>query len=164
MKPHDVNYLCGGRGHRLGRRDLSRMVGHWWQTVVEDSVVIALLTPIIRVKLTINEAYVYDEEGLRYPVVIVCALFSLDSPQYSGQLYGIVLEPELGRSVINCETIALGNVTTVIDGLSQSRIEFGADCNNPQHRLLNHGITRNTWDGEVAVGLLERSVSELQQA
>lgn len=151
----------GVRSHRLGRRDLARMVGHWWHTVTFASGRAfgchRFTDPDKPSHANYNEAYVQDEDGRRYPAVIVSAPFSLDTPEHAGQVYDIVLESDLGRSVIRCETIALAHVSTIFNSAGQRRIAFGVDCSNAQHHVLNHGITRNVWDGEVAVGLLERS-------
>jgi hypothetical protein len=150
----------GVRTHRLGRRDLTHFIGHTWHTVLFPSGRAfgyhRFTDPADTSRAHFNEAFVLVG-GKRYPAQIVEAPVELDTPRFSGQGYDIRLESELGVVAIRCETCAIGHVTTIGDGAGRRRIAFGADRGDGENHVLNHGLTRNIWDGETGYGLLERS-------
>ncbi len=152
----------GVRTHRIGRRDLTNLIGHTWHTATFPSGrgfgYHRFTDPADTSRAHYNEAFVQDRDGRRYPAAIVQAPVDLDKPVFAGQRYEIVLESELGRAVIQSETRAIGHVSTVTDGAGQYRLVFGVDRSNPEHHVLNHGILHHTWDGEAGYGMLERSV------
>lgn len=151
----------GIRTHRFGRRDLTRMVGHSWHTVTFPSGRAygchRFADPDQPSRSHYTEAFVQNAEGVRYPAEVIRSMHCLDTPLFAGQSYIVELESDLGRSVIQCDTVALGHITVIADDQGRHRIAFGTNLDSPQHQVLNHGITKNTWDGETAIGLLERS-------
>jgi hypothetical protein len=152
----------GVRTHRIGRRDLTHMIGHTWHTATFASGRAfgyhRFTDPDDTSRANYNEAFVQDRDGKRYPATIVQATVDLDRPVFAGQKYESVLESELGRTVIHSETCAIGHVSTVTDGAGHFRIAFGVDRSQPEHHVLNHGSVKHIWDGEIGYGMLERSV------
>ncbi|MET0380135.1 MAG: hypothetical protein ABW049_14175, partial [Spongiibacteraceae bacterium] len=158
-----INFTgTGVRTHRIGRRDLTNMIGHTWHTATFASGRAfgyhRFTDPEDTSRANYNEAFMQDENSRRYPATVVRAPIDLDKPVFSGQKYEIVLESELGRAVIQSETRAIGHVTTVTDGVGHHRVAFGVDRSNPEHHVLNHGIVHHVWNGEIGYGMLERSV------
>ncbi len=135
----------GLRIRRQGVRRLPTFRGHAWQSAIFPSGrAFGYITypPRTDGKPTYNEGYVFDGDGALVPARVVSAPW-LRTLQPSGEDVSVVLETERGTTTVHGET-ALSTFTVMGPGI-------GAGLN------LQQAITRYTWDGETANGMLERS-------
>jgi hypothetical protein len=139
--------LRGGglRIRRTGIRQLAAFRGHAWQSAVFPSGrAFGYITypPRDDGKATLNEGFLFEGDGDLVPARVVQAPW-LGDLQPSGQDVSVVLETEQGTTTIQGETIL--STFMVVGPLEGFK--------------LHQAITRYTWDGEQANGMLERSTA-----
>ena len=144
----EVHELNGGglRIRRTGIRRLATFWGHAWQSAVFPSGrAFGYITypPRADGKPTLNEGYVFEGDGDLIPARVVQAPWLRAPLQAKGEAVPVVLETERGTTTINGET-ALSTYMVMPP-------EVGGGL------TLQQAITRYTWDGETANGMLERS-------
>lgn len=133
----------GNRIHRQSVRPLDGFRGHCWQAAVfPDGRAFAYITyPPGEDGSTYNEGYVY-QNGRMYPARATRAPW-LDQLIASGEDVSLELESELGTARI----AGVGCLNTFKSGLAEM-----------PGFALNQGGARYEWDGQVAYGMVERSV------
>jgi|SRR5579883_2233951 len=92
-------------------------------------------------KATYNEGYLFEGDGQLIPARVVEAPW-LHTLQPSGEDVSVVLETEGGTTRVQGVSI-LSTFSGVIEGIGSP--------------VLQQAITRYTWDGETANGMMERS-------
>lgn len=135
----------GLRTHRKGPRNTSAMQGHSWATAVFPSGRAFGYQAYPRSDGTTlwSEGWVSGADG---PVGAALVEFPwLTSAEYSGEKFVIELDGPDGREHIEAETLA--HSVMMGRGLAPTPGSF----------FMTHGMARYRWNGEEAVGLLERS-------
>jgi hypothetical protein len=146
-----VHAIDGGalRIRRQGVRRLGTFRGHAWQSALFPSgrgfgyIVYPERDDGLP---TYNEGYVFDGDGELIPAWVVDAPW-LRTLQHRGQDVSVVLETARGTTRIEAESLVscfmvMGGVGTGTEGFP----------------VLQQAITRYTWDGETANGMMERSM------
>ena len=138
------------RIRRQGIRRLPTFRGHAWQSALLPSgraFGYIVYPPRDDGLPTYNEGYLFDGDGALVPATVVEAPW-LRRLQKSGEDVSVVLEAVDGRTVrIAGETVL--STFHVMGGV-------GPDANDLP--VLQQAVTRFTWDGETAHGMLERSM------
>jgi hypothetical protein len=148
----DEHEVRGGglRIRRQGVRRLAAFRGHaWGSAVFPDGRAFGYIVypPRTDGKPTFNEGYLYDGDGDRgtgalVPARVVQAPW-LGDLHAAGEDVSVVLETERGTTTIHGETLL--STFMVLGPLEGFR--------------LQQAIVRYTWDGQQAVGMLERSTA-----
>ena len=137
----------GLRIRRQGIRRIARFWGHAWQSTVFPSGRAfghLLYPPRDDGKATYNEGFVFDGDGGLVPARVVDAPW-LRRMQPRGEDVSVVLETQRG-------TLRIGGVTQLAAFHAIPVTDAGA-----AFPILQQCIVRYTWDGESAMGMLERS-------
>jgi prepilin-type processing-associated H-X9-DG protein len=145
----ELHEIRGGalRVRRQGIRRLPTFRGHAWQSALFPSgrgFGYIVYPPRDDGKPTYNEGYLFNGDGRLTPARVVQAPW-LRTMQPSGQDVSVVLETESGETAIHGESII--STFSAISGLGMSG----------SFPILQQAITRFSWDGEVANGMMERS-------
>jgi hypothetical protein len=144
----DETHTLNGHANRIRRQSIRRLAslwGHVWQAAVFPSgraFGYQVYPPRADGKATYNEAYIHDGNGRIIPARVVEAPF-LRTIQASGQDVSCVLETDDGTVEIAGET----QMSTFM--VMPPEIAGGLQ--------LQQALTRYTWNGETATGMLERS-------
>lgn len=136
----------GLRIRRTGVRRLATFWGHTWQSAIFPSgraFGCNNYPPRADGKPTFNEGYVFEGDGDLIPARITQAPW-LRRLQASGDDVSVTLETETGSTTIGGETL--------LSTFMVMPPEIGGGLN------LQQAIVRYTWDGESAIGMLERSM------
>ncbi len=147
----DVEHRIDGGALRIRRRGVRRLGtfrGHAWQSTVFPSgrAFGYIVYPQRDDGLpTYNEGYVFEGDGELIPAWVVDAPW-LRRCEPSGEDVSVVLETASGTTRIQAESI-----------LSNFRVMGGIGANTA-YPILQQAITRYTWDGETANGMMERSM------
>ncbi|OHV47455.1 hypothetical protein [Pseudofrankia sp. BMG5.36] len=149
----DVHRLDGGadRIRRQGIRRLAKFWGHVWQAALFPSgrgFGFTIYPPRTDGKATYNEGYVVDG-GELVPARVVRAPW-LRAIEPKGEDVSVVLETARGTFEIGGETL--------VSTFMVMPPEVGGGMQ------LHQGLARYTWDGESAVGMVERSSTPEQMA
>jgi hypothetical protein len=137
------------RIRRQGVRRLGTFRGHAWQSALFPSgrgfgyIVYPERDDGLP---TYNEGYVFDGDGELVPAWVVDAPW-LKTLRHRGQDVSVVLETERGTTRIEAESLV--SCFMVMGGVGPGTQGFP---------VLQQAITRFTWDGEVANGMMERSM------
>jgi hypothetical protein len=149
MRIGDETYEIDGGANRIRRQSIRRTAklrGHAWQAALFPSgraFGYIAYPPRDDGKDTYNEGYVFDGDGALIPARAVQAPW-LQTPTPKGEDVACVLETEGGR------TVSIGGQTAVSTFMVMPPDVGGG-------LQLQQAITRYTWDGETANGMLERS-------
>jgi hypothetical protein len=140
---HDIH---GGalRVRRQGIRRIATFRGHAWQSALFPSgrgFGYIVYPPREDGKATYNEGYLFEGDGDLVPARVVEAPW-LHTLEPTGEDVSVVLETDKGRTAIAAKSI----IST-----------FSAIPGPPGTPILQQAITRYTWDGETANGMMERS-------
>jgi hypothetical protein len=143
---NEVHQLDGGglRIRRTGIRRLATFRGHAWQSAVFPSgraFGYCTYPPRTDGKATLDEGFLFEGDGKLIPARIIDAPW-LRRLQPKGQDVSLVLETDQGTTRIQGDTV----VST-----------FHMLPGGPGGFNLQQAITRYTWEGESANGMLERS-------
>jgi hypothetical protein len=143
----DHHEIRGGglRIRRSGVRRLATFWGHAWQSAVFPSgraFGCNVYPPRADGKVTFNEGYLYEGDGELIPARVVEAPW-LRRLQPSGEEVVVVLESASGTTTIRGET--------TLSTFMVMPPEVGGGLH------LQQTIVRYEWDGETAIGMLERS-------
>jgi hypothetical protein len=146
-----VHHIDGGalRIRRQGIRRLGTFRGHAWQSALFPSgraFGYIAYPPRDDGLPTYNEGYVFDGDGELVPAWVVDAPW-LRSLQHRGQDASVVLETATGTTRIEAESV-----------LSCFMVMGGIGPGTQGFPVLQQAITRFTWDGETANGMMERSM------
>jgi hypothetical protein len=146
----DEHHIDGGalRIRRQGVRGLATFRGHAWQSAVFPSgraFGYIAYPPRDDGLPTYNEGYLFEGDGELTPAWVVDAPW-LRRLQPKGQDVSVVLETAHGTTRIEAESAL--STFMVMRGV-------GATAAYP---VLQQAITRFTWDGETANGMMERSM------
>lgn len=153
----DEHYRIDGGALRIRRQGVRRLAtfrGHAWQSALLPSgrgFGFIVYPPRDDGLPTYNEGYVFSGDGELTPARVVDAPW-LCKLQASGEPVSVVLESENGTTTITGET--------VVSSFSVMAQDVG-----PQVALaLQQAVVRYSWDGEVANGMMERSMPKDQVA
>ena len=138
------------RIRRQGIRRLPTFRGHAWQSALfpDGRAFGYIVYPRRDDGLpTYNEGYLFDGDGALVPALVVEAPW-LRRLQKSGEDVSVVLEAVDGRTVRIAGETLLSTFHVMGD--------VGPDANDLP--VLQQSVTRFTWDGETAHGMLERSM------
>jgi prepilin-type processing-associated H-X9-DG protein len=146
----------GLRIHRQGVRNTGEFRGHCWQTAVFPSGkafgYIAFPDNDDGTQ-SYREGFVFDGERMR-PATVVDAPWTTNFEPSGGRV-PLVLESELGTHQIDAVTTC----TTAIAGTGNVEKVAAMVAGKPLISLFFHqGSARYEWDGEVAQGMIERSL------
>src|ERR1700722_12182686 len=136
------------RVRRQGIRRLGTFRGHAWQSAVFPSGrAFGYITypPREDGLSTYNEGYLFEGDGGLVPAWVVDAPW-LRRLQPSGEDVSVVLETAEGRTRIEGRSVM------------SNFMVMGGVGSNPDFPVLQQAITRYTWDGESADGMMERSM------
>ena len=148
----DAEHRIDGGALRIRRRGVRRLGtfrGHAWQSAVFPSgrAFGYIVYPQRDDGLpTYNEGYVFDGDGELIPAWVVRAPW-LQTLRSKGQDVSVVLETARGTTEIRAETV-----------LSSFHVMGGVGPGTEGYPVLQQAVTRFTWDGESANGMLERSM------
>jgi len=156
----DDQYPFDGRGlriHRQGVRDTTEFRGHCWQSAVFPNGkafgYIAFPDDDDGTS-SYREGYVFDGARM-HPAEVVEAPWMTSFEPHGGSV-PLVLKSELGEHRIEAVTTC----TTAVPGSEQTAKIEAMSGGQPIGRDLffHQGSARYTWDGEVAHGMIERSL------
>jgi hypothetical protein len=136
------------RIRRQGVRRLGTFRGHAWQSALFPSgraFGYIVYPPRDDGLPTYNEGYVFEGDGPLIPAWVVDAPW-LRRTMAGGEDVSVVLETASGTTRIAAESV-MSNFTVM-----------GGVGSNPAYPVLQQAITRYTWDGETANGMMERSI------
>ncbi len=142
-------FALGGGGLRIRRTGVRRLAafwGHTWQSAIFPSgraFGCNNYPPRADGKPTFNEGYLFEGDGGLIPARITRAPW-LRRLQASGEDVSVTLETETGSTTIVGQTL--------LSTFMVMPPEVGGGLN------LQQAIVRYTWDGESAIGMLERSM------
>ena len=148
----DVEHAIDGGALRIRRQGIRRLGtfrGHAWQSALFPSgrgfgyIVYPERDDGLP---TYNEGYVFDGDGELVPAWVVEAPW-LRTLRHRGQEVSVVLESERGTTRIEAESL-----------LSCFMVMGGVGPGTQGFPVLQQAITRFTWDGETANGMMERSM------
>jgi hypothetical protein len=150
----EEHQLDGGanRIRRQSIRRLAKLRGHVWQAALFPSgrgFGHIVYPPRSDGKDTYNEGYIFDGDGEIIPARVIRAPF-LHTLTPHGEDVSLVLETAKGSVEIGGET--------AISTFMVMPPEVGGGLQ------LQQGLVRYTWDGESAIGMLERSITPGQLA
>jgi hypothetical protein len=146
LRVGDEQHEIDGAGLRIRRRGVRQLAafrGHVWQSAVfPDGRAFGFIVypPRTDGKPTFNEGFVFEGSGTLIPARVVQAPW-LDGLQPSGQDVSVVLETSSGATTIRGETLL--STFMVLGALEGFK--------------LQQAVCRYEWDGQVALGMLERS-------
>ena len=144
----DEDYALDGGGLRIRRSGVRRLAafrGHAWQSAVFPSgraFGYIIYPDRTDGKPTLNEGYVFGGDGALQSARVVRAPWLGDLHAH-GEDVSVVLETPSGETTINGETLL--STFMVLGPLEGFK--------------LHQAITRYTWDGEIANGMMERSTA-----
>jgi hypothetical protein len=136
------------RIRRQGVRRLGTFRGHAWQSALFPSgraFGYIVYPPRDDGLPTYNEGYLFDGDGALIPAWVVEAPW-LRRTRPGGEDVSVVLETARGTTRIEAESV-----------MSHFMVMGGVGA-NPAFPVLQQAITRYTWDGETANGMMERSI------
>jgi hypothetical protein len=148
----DAEHRIDGGALRIRRRGVRRLGtfrGHAWQSALFPSgraFGYIVYPPRDDGLPTYNEGYVFEGDGELVPAWVVRAPW-LDTLRPKGQDVSVLLETERGTTEIRAETV-----------LSCFHVMGGVGPGTEGFPVLQQAVTRFTWDGETANGMLERSM------
>lgn len=147
----DEHVIDGGalRIRRQGIRRLGTFRGHAWQSAVFPSgraFGYIVYPPRDDGLPTYNEGYLFDGDGALTPAWIVEAPW-LRRLRNRGEDVSVVIETEHGTTRIQGESLV--SCFSVMGGIGSGSQGFP---------VLQQAISRYTWDGETANGMMERSM------
>ena len=148
----DTEFTIDGgalRVRRQGVRRLGTFRGHAWQSALFPSgrgFGYIVYPPRDDGLPTYNEGYVFEGDGELVPAWVVDAPW-LRRLQPTGEDVSVVLETADGTTRIAAESV-----------LSTFHVMGGVGPNASNLPVLQQAITRYTWDGETANGMMERSI------
>jgi hypothetical protein len=149
LRVGDESYPINGSGLRIRRTGVRRLAtfwGHTWQSAIFPSgrgFGCNNYPPRADGKPTFNEGYLFEGDGELVPARITQAPW-LRRLEASGDDVSVVLETNSGSHTIHGETL--------LSTFMVMPPEIGGGLN------LQQAIVRYVWDGETAIGMLERSM------
>lgn len=152
VKIGDVKHRIDGGALRIRRKGVRRLGtfrGHAWQSALFDSgrAFGYLVFPERDDGLpTYNEGFVFDGHGELIPAWVVDAPW-LKRLRPRGEDVSVVIESERGTTKIEAETV-----------MSTFMVMGGVGPGTEGYPVLEQAVTRFRWNGEVAHGMLERSM------
>ena len=147
----DTEYPIDGGALRIRRQGIRRLGtfrGHAWQSALFPSgrAFGYIVYPERDDGLpTYNEGYLFEGDGALVPAWVVDAPW-LRRTQPGGEDVSVVLETAKGTTRIQAESV-MSNFTVM-----------GGVGSNSAFPVLQQAITRYTWEGEPANGMMERSI------
>lgn len=148
----DVEHRIDGGALRIRRKGVRRLGtfrGHAWQSALFDSgraFGYLVFPPRDDGLPTYNEGFVFEGDGELIPARIVEAPW-LKRLRPRGEDVSVVVESVRGIETIEAETV-----------ISTFMVMGGVGPGTEGYPVLEQAVTRFSWDGEVANGMLERSM------
>lgn len=148
-----------GGGLRIRRQGVRRLEGFWghcWQSALFGSgraFGYIAYPPRPDGEPAFNEGYVFDGDGALVPARVVQAPW-LTRLQPAGEDVSVILETDRGEMRIEGQTLASAHDITDPDEVPAEVKAKMADWTFP---ALQQASVRYLWDGEQAIGMLERS-------
>ena len=152
VKIGDVAHRIDGgalRIRRQGVRRLGTFRGHAWQSALFGSgraFGYLVFPPRDDGLATYNEGFVFEGDGEMIPARVVDAPW-LKRLRHRGDDVSVVIESEHGTDTIEAETI-----------MSTFMVMGGVGPGTEGYPVLQQAVTRFSWNGEVANGMMERSL------
>jgi hypothetical protein len=145
----------GVRTHRVGRRNTQGFPGLSWLTGVFPSGRAFCVERFCGADGSPQweEAFIEKDGRREHARGLAVPLASFALP---GEIFDVVLEASGGTETIHCVLRATNFVTSM--PVEPLRFCWGIDTSNGLNRVMSQGLARYSWDGEIGVGMIQRSV------